>query len=246
VDRAVTELGGEGLVHSAVLVDERESVESRARDSDLKVVAGPRSVEDVELERVGERLLEGCSNRQGVHGTNASDGHRSLCAARGAGSTLGRMRIFRTSALVTLGFSAGFAAAAAIVRNVLPSRGDAESDEIALVAVFDGVTLRSRAEAFRGGSMLSWFGGIAVDLREATLVPEAHLSVHSLLGGIAIRVPPGWRVESKVKAIGGGVALGVPEPEDEAAPRLVLDGFTLLGGVAVGARPGESRPVTEE
>jgi len=150
------------------------------------------------------------------------------------------MRLFRTLGLTTVGAFAGFAAAAAFVKRALPSRGDAESDEVALVAIFDGVTLKSRALAFRGGSMLAWYGGIAVDLRDAQLAPQANLSVHSLFGGIAIRVPPGWRVDSNVSAFGGGVAIGVPEPEDPAAPTLTLDGFSLFGGIAVGARVADA------
>ncbi len=58
-------------------------------------------------------------------------------------------------------------AAAAVVKHAIPSRGDAESDEVALMAVFDGVELKSRAKAFRGGSMLAWYGGVDADLREA-------------------------------------------------------------------------------
>jgi hypothetical protein len=122
----------------------------------------------------------------------------------------------------------------------LPSRGDAESDEVALVAIFDGVALESRATPFKGGSMLAWFGGVAVDLRKAKLAPEARLSVHSLFGGIAVRVPPGWRVESKVHALGGGVAIDTPYTDDAEAPRLVLDGFALFGGIAVGARVADA------
>ena len=136
-----------------------------------------------------------------------------------------------------LGFAAGMAAAAAVVKRVVPSRGDADSDELALVAVFDGVELRSRASAFRGGTMLAWFGGIAVDLREATLAPEAHLSVHALWGGIAIRIPEGWRIESNVKAImGGGIDTRAIDADDPAAPTLTLDGLVVFGGVAVGAK----------
>ena len=88
--------------------------------------------------------------------------------------------------------------------------------------------------------MLSWLGGIAVDLREAQLAPNAHLDLHSAFGGIAIRVPTGWRVESKVKSLAGGVAVNVPEPDAEDAPTLRLDGFTVFGGVAVGAKAAES------
>jgi hypothetical protein len=85
--------------------------------------------------------------------------------------------------------------------------------------------------------MFSWLGGIAVDLRDAELAPDAHLDVRSLFGGIAIRVPPGWRVESAVKAIGGGVAVNAPAPESDDAPTLRLDGFAALGGIAIGAKP---------
>jgi hypothetical protein len=104
------------------------------------------------------------------------------------------MRLLRKVGLLSVGVIAGFAGAAALMRRVLPSRGSDESDELALVAIFDGIELTSRATAFRGGSMLAWLGGIAVDLRAATLAPEAHLSVTALLGGVAIRVPPEWRV----------------------------------------------------
>lgn len=37
-------------------------------------------------------------------------------------------------------------------------------------------------------------------------------------------------------ALGGGVAISVPEPEDTGAPTLTLDGSSLFGGIAVGSR----------
>ena len=147
------------------------------------------------------------------------------------------VRLLRALLLFKLGFWTGTIASAVLMKRMFPSRGDAESDEVALVAILDGVELESRAQAFRGGSMFSWLGGIAVDLREAQLAPDAHIDVRSLFGGIAIRVPPAWRVDSSVRSLGGGVAIGVQEPESDDAPTLRLDGFTALGGVAVGAKP---------
>ena len=147
------------------------------------------------------------------------------------------VRVVTRLGLVSLGALAGFAAAAAVARRVVPSHGDPESDEVALAAIFDGIELESTAQAFRGGSMLAWFGGIAVDLRKARLAPGAHLSVHSLFGGVALRVPVGWKVESSAKAIGGGVAVQVPPPDEDDPPTLTLDGFAVFGGIAVGARP---------
>ena len=152
------------------------------------------------------------------------------------------MRPLRAIGLIAVGVTTGFAVAAAAVKRVLPSRGDEESDEVALAAIFGGIELASRARAFRGGSMLAWFGGIAVDLREADLAPGARLSLGSLLGGIAVRVPPGWRVESTVTALVGGVAVDVPEPAEADAPVLVLEGFALLGGIAVKAGAADAEP----
>jgi hypothetical protein len=146
------------------------------------------------------------------------------------------VRPIRALGLTALGAVAGVAASGALLKRALPSRGDEESDEIMLVAAFDGIELRSRAKAFRGGSILAWFGGVAVDLREATLAPDARLTVNSVFGGVAIRVPAGWRVESSMQALSGGAAVKVPEPEDPAAPTLTLDGLALFGGIAVGMK----------
>jgi hypothetical protein len=150
------------------------------------------------------------------------------------------VRLLRTLLVFKLGFWAGTFASASLLKRAFPSRGDADSDEVRLIAILNGIELKSSAQAFRGGSLSMWLGGIAVDLREARLAPDAHLEVGSLLGGIAIRVPTGWRVESDVRSLAGGVAIGVPEPESPDAPTLRLTGFSAFGGVAVGAKPAES------
>ncbi|HUP33792.1 MAG TPA: LiaF domain-containing protein [Gaiellaceae bacterium] len=154
------------------------------------------------------------------------------------------MHLFRVLGLVFLGAVGGVAGAAAVFKRVLPSSGDELSDEVALVAIFDGVELESRASGFRGGSMLAWFGGVAVDLREASLAPGAHLSVHSFFGGVAIRVPSGWRIESSLHALAGGVEVRSSEPDDPAAPTLTVEGLAVFGGIAVGSRADDDAEAT--
>ena len=227
MDGAVAERRGKGVVDTAMLIEEREAVERRGDDGHLEVIPGARPILDEEV-GVGECPLEQHADALGLH-----RGH-------GRREYPGCVRLLRGLLLFKLGFWSGVLASAAFMKRVLPSRGDADSDEVALVAILDGIELKSRAQAFRGGSMFSWLGGIAVDLRKAQLAPDAHLDVRSVLGGIAIRVPPGWRVESDVKALGGGVAIGVPEPEVDDAPTLRLDGFSAFGGIAVGAKPDDS------
>lgn len=146
------------------------------------------------------------------------------------------MRVIGRFLLVLLGFVGGVAASAAVVKRAVPSRGDEESDEVGLVAVFDGAKLASRSRAFRGGSALAWFGGVALDLRDAELAEGARLSVGALMGGVAVRVPPHWRVESSVRTLAGGVEVAPPAVDDPDAPVLTVDGFALMGGVAVGSK----------
>jgi len=151
------------------------------------------------------------------------------------------VRPIRALALTTVGVTAGCMAAAAFVRRAVPSRGDEESDELALVAVFDGIELKNRATSFRGGSVLAWYGGVALDLREATLAPGAHLTVRTLFGGVAIRVPAEWRLESNVNVVAGGADVR-PGSESPDAPTLTIDGLALFGGIAVGPR----RPASDD
>ena len=144
----------------------------------------------------------------------------------------------RGFALVTLGAWVGVIGAAAFVRRAVPSRGDEESGELGLVAVFDGIDLKSRAKIFTGGSMLAWFGGIELDLREVEPGPPARLSLYAVFGGIDIKTPPSWRVESELKAFAGGVDTRTPGHDDPAAPVLTVTGTALFGGIAIGAKTG--------
>src|SRR5262245_9931176 len=123
--------------------------------------------------------------------------------------------------------------AAAWAKSAFPSRGDEESDELSLFAIQNGIDLKSRARAFKGGSLLAWYGGISLDLTEAELAPDAQLSVRTLFGGIDVKTPPDWRIESSVKALAGGVDAHT-HSEDDDAPVLTLDGPAVFGRVSAG------------
>ena len=58
-------------------------------------------------------------------------------------------------------------------------------------------------------------------------------------------MPPGWRLESDLKALVGGVeARGLTDAPD--APALRLDGMALFGGIAVGATADEVAELADE
>lgn len=131
----------------------------------------------------------------------------------------------------------------AAVAGTIPARAakkrfvpldDPDADEVRLGATFDSLMFRSTASAFRGGTIVSWYGGGVIDLRSATLDPAgARLEVRAIFGGGQILVPDGWRVTTSVQGIGG---VGDSRPKAERAPdapHLTIEGFALFGGYGI-------------
>ena len=138
--------------------------------------------------------------------------------------------------LVSLAMLAGATGLAA--RLLLKSRGGPQSDEVDLVAVFEGIHLRSTAQSFLGGKILALFGGVVLDLRRAQLGPTgAELIVTTVFGGTSVVVPTDWRVEVDDRTWLGGLDLSGEQPGDPDAPVLRIRVSTLLGGFQVESRP---------
>jgi len=116
------------------------------------------------------------------------------------------------------------------------NRGDAGADDFELAAVFDGAERVSHAASLRRGRVLACFGGVQLDLREATLDPAgADLHVRACLGGVQVIVPEDWDVAVVSKARAGGVSIQVSDPARLApgAPSLRVEAEAWLGGVQV-------------
>jgi predicted membrane protein len=126
-------------------------------------------------------------------------------------------------------------AGAAVAKRRLPSVGTEESNEVALTAILEPIEFESHATAFKGGSLLTWFGGGDVDLRGVRLDPAgATLNVRTLFGGGRLIVPETWNVDLRLRAVFGGSADIRPAFERAPdAPTLVVEGIALFGGFAV-------------
>lgn len=123
-------------------------------------------------------------------------------------------------------------------RLLLRSRGGPDSDEVDLVTVFEGLHLRSHSSAFMGGSTLTLFGGIVLDLRRAQLGPTgADLTVLTLMGVTGIVVPPDWRIETDARTWVGGLDISNEQPSDPAAPTLRIRARTVFGALQIESRP---------
>jgi hypothetical protein len=156
-------------------------------------------------------------------------------------------RIARAFALLLLGWFA-FMFGALVFARVMgreTATPEPDADEIDLVATFGPVAFESTAQAFRGGSVTTWFGGGTVDLRKARLAPDgATIRANALFGGGNLVVPDDWRVETHLVGIGGATD-GRPAGNPPAGgPMLRLEGVAVFGGWGVTREPAGDELVT--
>jgi predicted membrane protein len=112
---------------------------------------------------------------------------------------------------------------------------------VTMFSVFAGSKRTSTDNPFRGGEITSIVGGTHLDLRQAVIAPggQAVIDVFAMMGGHEVWVPQGWTVVSEVTPILGGVedkrlpSLSSTGAIAESAPRLILRGIVLLGGLII-------------
>jgi cell wall-active antibiotic response 4TMS protein YvqF len=107
------------------------------------------------------------------------------------------------------------------------------SSRISAVAILGAFSRGSNSKAFRGADLTAIMGGCEIDLRNAAIDGEAYVDVFALWGGIEIRVPDTWTIESRVVPILGGVDDQTRAPQSAAVHRLILRGVAIMGGVEI-------------
>ncbi len=105
-----------------------------------------------------------------------------------------------------------------------PAAGGDNRDFIDEVAVFSGGDRIITSQNFKGGRILSIFGGSKINLMHAKLAegPQV-LDTLSIFGGSNVIVPAGWTVKVEVMAIFGGFS-----DKRERMHNLVYDENTML------------------
>jgi hypothetical protein len=119
-----------------------------------------------------------------------------------------------------------------------PRRGgpaEAESPFLSELGLM-GVARRSvRSLDFRGGYITAVMGGVELDLRKCRIAHSpARIDLVAVWGGIELKVPADWVVEGRVVPVMGAF-LNKAQclAEAEGAPRLVLSGSAVMGGVEI-------------
>lgn len=117
-------------------------------------------------------------------------------------------------------------------RFLLESNAEPTTEEIDLVTIFGGTHLVSEANPFYGGKVMAMFGGVLLDLRNATPAPTGiHLDLAVVMGGVSLVVPEGWRVRYEGKTVMGGWSDQTKTTADVAVPTVTVTGFLVMGGL---------------
>ncbi|HJQ77981.1 MAG TPA: hypothetical protein VJ948_12080 [Acidimicrobiia bacterium] len=115
---------------------------------------------------------------------------------------------------------------------LLESNAEPTTEEIDLVTIFGGTHLVSEADPFYGGKVMAMFGGVLLDLRNATPAPTGiRLDLAVVMGGVSLVVPEGWRVRYEGKSVMGGWSDQTKTTAEVDVPTVTVTGFLVMGGL---------------
>ena len=115
------------------------------------------------------------------------------------------------------------------------SRSGAGDSSASGFALLSGVRRNVVDKSYKGGDYTAIMGGCEIDLTQAEITKgeEAVIEVQAIWGGIDIKVPRSFTVESKVTAILGGYEDKTDQSQADPDQRLVIRGIAMMGGVHV-------------
>ncbi|WP_299705636.1 hypothetical protein [uncultured Pontibacter sp.] len=109
-------------------------------------------------------------------------------------------------------------------------------DHIDSTAVLGGIKKNIVSKNFKGGEVVSVFGGTELNLMHADIQHPIVLEATQIFGGTTLIVPPHWQIKSdEMVAILGGIDDKRPSLPQGYDPNkvLILKGTTLFGGLSI-------------
>jgi predicted membrane protein len=121
--------------------------------------------------------------------------------------------------------------------HILKMRSAGESSEefVRASAIFGANEQKIISSNFKGGDIMTLFGGVELDLRQAQVSPEGcTLHVTSIFGGVEILVPPNWDLLISGVPVFGGIESRNPVEDSELKKEKVRVKCTVaFGGVEI-------------
>ncbi|MFF4451085.1 DUF1707 domain-containing protein [Streptomyces goshikiensis] len=248
-ERTQKPLPEEQLPRETASPERATSLEKAAAPVPGPAASGPAAApalraSDADRERVVERLRDAVAE-----GRLDMEEFQERLEAAYASRTYAELEPLTRDLPAVGGVPAGAAAAVpGQERAAWPERIGGAGTSSTAVAVMSGFQRKGQWTVPARFNAVAFWGGGDLDLREASFSQrEVVITCIAVMGGIQITVPPGVEVDVRgIGVMGAFDQRGNPGPLQPGAPRVVVTGFALWGGVEIRVKPPkpdrESKP----
>jgi predicted membrane protein len=126
-----------------------------------------------------------------------------------------------------------------IDRDVIPEKttrtwGSDSDNWVDVVSIFSNIKRQVYTKNFKGGDIVSIFGGAEINLTQADFTGPIRMEMVQIFGGTKLIIPPHWEIRSEMTAIFGGIEdKRPPQTQYDADKVVILNGTTLFGGIEI-------------
>jgi predicted membrane protein len=119
--------------------------------------------------------------------------------------------------------------------TVIDETYDSKEDYVDSTSVFGGAKKNIISKNFKGGDLVSIFGGTELDLTRADFTGVATLELTTIFGGTKLIVPSNWSIKSEVVTVFGGMEdkRNMQTITDNPEKVLKLVGTVIFGGIEI-------------
>lgn len=112
---------------------------------------------------------------------------------------------------------------------------NSKEDYVEATSIFGGTKKNIISKNFRGGDLVSIFGGTELDLSQADFTDTAVIELTTIFGGTKLIVPSNWEVKSEAVTIFGGIEdkRKMQVLKENPEKTLLLRGTVLFGGIDI-------------
>ncbi len=113
---------------------------------------------------------------------------------------------------------------------------ESRDDRLELIAVFAGNKKVMVSKNFKGGEIVSVFGGNEINLSKCDINGRVQLEIVQVFGGTKLIVPSNWRIQSEIVSVFGGLDDKrniIDFNNNDDSKILVIIGVSILGGIDI-------------
>ncbi len=113
---------------------------------------------------------------------------------------------------------------------------ESRDDRLELVAVFAGNKKIMVSKNFKGGEIVSVFGGNEINLSKCDINGRVQLEIVQIFGGTKLVVPSNWRIQSEIVSVFGGLDDKrnlIDFNNNDDSKILVIVGVSILAGIDI-------------